>query len=338
MQRLLGFADCPVTVHFAYTNDSSNLESITALAGVWDEAGQKENKLASYRAYNRRLKLARSEGYGRRLWGTTPYEWGWFKDLVVDKAGAAVINWPSWMNPLVSEDECRVELDNGMPLWEWQMMYLGYFTMPAGVIFDCFDTKRNTFKPFEIPHEWPRGVGVDFGNVNTAAIKFAEELKPLGKDFRGVYQWGDPTGRLVVYAIYKNRSDSVEEHAKALTEGEPRMLSGGGGAHQESGWRQAYRSHNVQIFDPKPEERGVEIRLQQVYAALKTGDLVIFDDLRPLIDEIRTMSRELDDQGRVTEKIKDEAHYHYVAALSYGVTWKKPPKGGGVKVIGGVGG
>lgn len=368
-KRLLGFY-CPITIHFAYTNDSSNLESVTALGGTWDEAGQKENKLASYRAYNRRLKAARSttfgqmrdwiladpkrtsqlqwwldsyykaEGpearFGRRYWGTTPYEWGWFKDLVVDPAiekrdGFEFHNWPSWMNPLVSESECRKELDNGMPLWEWQMMYQGMFTMPAGAIFDCFDAQHNTCKRFVatentcpqgIPLEWRRWPGMDFGNVNTAAVKIAEELEELPDG-----RWGKPTGRLFVYQEYAKRGDDAAEHSRALKLGEPRRLIGAGGnANTESGWRQAYSAQGVILVEPPKDLRDVEVQIQCVYGSIKKRELVFFDDLQGTIGQIRHMSRELDDSGRPTKKIKDEQLYHFVAALRYLMVRLRPPK------------
>lgn len=361
-KRLLGF-DAPVTINFAYTNDSSNLESMTALGGVWDEAGQKENKQASYRAYNRRLKAARSttfesirqwitrqgletefawwikefydtEGpaatFGRRLWGTTPYEWGWFKSFVVDKAidrqsGFEHFNFPSWLNPLVSKEECEKELENGMPLWEWEMMYEGLFTKPAGIIYDCYDSKLNEIPRFPIPEEWPRHVGVDFGNNNTAAVKLAEELERVETE-DGSLEWGKPTGRLIAYELYKKRNDDVEAHATALMKGEKRTLSGAGGSHQESGWRQSFRFQAIPLSDPLPNVRDVEVGIQCVYGTIKRRELLVFSDLMPLIEQIQQYARELDDDGEPKEKISEKAKYHYLDALRYIVAKLRPPK------------
>ena len=180
LYKLLGTADFPCSVHFAYTNDSSNLESLTACCGVWDEAGQKENKEESYEAFTRRLTIAKGAGFGRRLWGTTPYEWNWFKRRIVDPAianlhGMEFVNWPSWMNPNVSEENCREELAKGMALWRWEMMYLGRFTRPAGLIFDCFDFELNTTAPIVLdPGQWKIRPCADFGNVNFAGGWIAE--------------------------------------------------------------------------------------------------------------------------------------------------------------------
>lgn len=264
-KRILGFAK-DVTVRFAYTNDSSNLESVTACCGVWDEAGQKENKQESYEAFNRRLEIARAttfgamrdwiladpvrtdqlqwwldsyfaeEGpeatFGRRFWGTTPYEWNWFKTKVYDRAergesGFAKFNFPTWLNPLNSEERCRAALAD-MPEWRWLMMFMGVYTKPAGAIYDCFERHSeispssiparnwafNTCKRFTIPEGWPVGSSADFGDVNTAALFDAVELEDLGI-VEGAQKWGKPTGRRFFFAKYKKAGRTNEEHAWA---------------------------------------------------------------------------------------------------------------------------
>lgn len=331
LRRLIGFDDCPVTVSFAYTKDSSNLESMTALAGVWDEAGQKENKLASYRAYNRRLKAARTMGFGRRCFGTTPYEWNWFKTYVVDpaerkQAGFGLHRFVSWMNPLVSEEECRKDLDNGMPLWEWQMMYLGEFTQPAGLIYDCFDAKKMVVPRFKIPDEWPRYVGLDFGLRNTAAVFIAEELAPGNEPGT----WGSPTGRLIRYREYKpGRNLPVEAHVREILKGEPRLPICVGGSHTEEDVRAGYRLAGLPVREPLVSE--VEARILCVYGehAANNGDnTMVFDDLPMYLDEKSTYSRELDDSMQPTEKIKDKASYHLMDAEGYVMTLLRPTRGG----------
>lgn len=318
LAKVFGAIRAPVTVHFAYTKDSSNLESMTALAGVWDEAGQKENKLASFRAFNRRLKLGRTLGRGRRLWGTTPYEWNWFKDFVVDVAdrgaeGFEIFRFPSWMNPLVSEDECRRELENGMPLWEWQMMYLGEFTRPAGVIYDSFDAAC-VIPRIPIPDEWPRWIGLDFGLRNTAAIFIAEELSASGS----------PTGRLIRYRTYKpGQNRGVEEHVRALLRDEPRLPRAVGGNHAEEDIRAAYRLAGLPVEEPPVSE--VEAGILCVYGEHARGETLVFNDLADYLEEKRSYSRELED-GEPTDKIRDKASYHLMDAERYLISKLRPPR------------
>lgn len=341
LAKVFGFTDCPVTVSFAYTKDSSNLESMTALAGVWDEAGQKENKRESYGAYNRRLKVARSttfaaaahlapdwwrerylaaEGpdatFGRRLWGTTPYEWNWFKSEVIDRAekglgGFALINWPSWNNPRVSEAECRAELDNGMPLWQWLMMYLGQFTRPAGIIYDTFDLDADTCEDFPIPAGWKQSPGVDFGSTHTAAVRVAE----------------DPaTKTLYVTAEYLDGNRSFRQHADAIKSlGDGRGLQvGAGGSHQEEGWREAFRTNGLPLDEPPTNN--VNVQIGCVYAALSTHSLKIFRSCKGLISDIQIYSRVLGPDGEPTEEIANKSLFHRPDALRYIVTKLRPPK------------
>ena len=348
LQKALGFADCPVTVHFAYTKDSSNLESMTALAGAWDEAGQKENKQESYGAYNRRLKVARSatfasvaeiapawwqewygepEGpeatFGRRLWGTTPYEWNWFKSEVVDRAeraeaGFAFFNWPSWMNPRVSEAECEAELTKGMALWRWEMMYLGEFTRPAGLIYDTFDFQLNTVDDFPVPPSWKKRPGGDFGLVNMGGVVVAE----------------DPQSHaLYVIHEYHGGNKTFAEHAAGIRGGHT-LLPGAAGSHQEGGWREAFRQQGIAFDEPPVSD--VEVQIGCVYGEIGTRSLVIFRSCQRLIGEIQSYSRELGADGVPTDVIKNKANYHILDALRYIITKLRPPRAQpGSVVVGG---
>lgn len=349
LQKVLGFTDCPVTVHFAYTKDSSNLESMTALAGVWDEAGQKENKQDSYEAYNRRLTVARSttlasvyntapgwwrerygncaaldETFGHRLWGTTPYEWNWFKNLVVDKAekgqgGFSFFNWPAWMNPLVSEAECRSKITNGMALWKWEMMYLGRFTRPAGAIYDTFDFDLDTCEPFLIPKDWTEYPGVDFGSVNMGSNAVAED--PATKD-------------LYVVDEYLAGNKSFPDHAadikagsdawKALQKRPHAFRPGAGGSHQEEGWREAFRNNGLAIDEPPVGD--VEVGIGCVYGELKTRRLKVFRSCVKTIEQFQLYSREIGTDGEPTEIISNKASYHLLDDLRYIVSKLRPPK------------
>lgn len=319
LYKTLGFADCPVSVHFAYTNDSSNLESMTALGAVWDEAGQKENRQASHEAMNRRLKVARSNGFGRRLWGTTPYEWHWFKYDVIDRIDgvtSVLLNWPSWMNPMVSEDECRIELEKGMPLWRWQMMYLGQFTRPAGLIYDTFDFNLDTCEAFTIPPDWKIYPGADFGNVNMAGGAVAED--PVTKTLYVIGEYLAGTNKSLVDHV-KGIKASLSDYAPGHG-----FQVGAGGSHQEEGWRDGCRSLGLLLNEPPVND--VEVQIQCVYSQLATHSLKVFRTCRGVIDNLTMYSRELDDMNNPTEKIANKASYHHADWLRYIVTMLRPPK------------
>jgi hypothetical protein len=54
-----------------------------------------------------------------------------------------------------------------------------------------------------------------------------------------------------------------------------------------------------------------------VIALLKEKRIIIFDTCAGLINELLTYSRELDDAGQPTEKIKDKETFHRLDALRY---------------------
>jgi hypothetical protein len=310
------------SVWFGYGEDPDSLESFRAGWAILDEAGQDKFSLAAKEAIDRRL----AQDQGRTLYTTTPYEWNWFKLRVWDRrgdpvAGIAVFNYESRDNPIFPVEEWDRQ-QALMPPWRFDMMYRGLFTRPAGLIYDCV-TPENVCPRFEIPKAWKRFPGVDFGNVNTAAVLIAAEREKLGVD-----KWGEPTGRLFLYRSYKRAGDDARTHCEAISAGEPRTLMGAGGnANTESGWRQAFRSHGVILLEPLENARDVEVQIQCVYEALKTDQLIIFEDESGVLDEMYSFSRELDENGEPTKKIKDEARYHYLAALRYVITRLRPPRG-----------
>lgn len=336
LKRMFGWAGPTVTVHFAYASDSNNLESMTALACIWDEAGQQDNKLASFFACNRRLKIGRSQGMGRRAWGSTPYEWNWFKTKVHDPAmnnvrGYELFRFESWMNPVVDREEIEKDKDE-MPLWQWEMMYMGIFRKPAGAIFDSFeplyrdfdgvpmpprilkvdeDTKiemfgKNVCKRFTIPVGWRFFSGHDFGQVNTAAVFAAQNPE---------------TGIVYIYAAYHREDEDAASHAKnflALA-GLKKPPIAWGGSNGETGWRNDFRDVGYPINEPAVSGPGsIKLRNERTWSLFKRGLLVVFSDLTLLVDDIESYSYELDDEGNAIEdKIEKKATWHRIDAMTY---------------------
>ena len=152
------------------------LESSTAKAAWLDEAGQDEFTLDAYEAVRRRLTLHR----GRILITTTPYNLGWLKQQIVDKADGKsieVINFPSTVNPNFSQEEFD-ELRDTMPGWKFNMFMRGLYDRPPGMIFSDFkDEYRerggHKVKPFELPKTWPRYAGIDPGVIHFCDVWIA---------------------------------------------------------------------------------------------------------------------------------------------------------------------
>ena len=290
-----------------HADDPDSLEAMTLKAAWLDEAGQARFRLGSWEAVQRRLAVDR----GRVLISSTPYSFGWLKQVLFDpweKSGRDhpeidVVTFDSLANPAFPRQEWE-RAQASMPAWRFDLYYRGRFSRPAGLIFDSFDTARHVVPRFALPDWWPRFLGLDFGNVNCAALFVA--LEP-------------PTGRLYVYREYWPREHrSAAEHARALLAGEPMVPGAAGGSKQEEGWREAFRAAGLPVAEPAlTGADSVEVGIGRVWAAFKQDRVYVFSDLAHFLDELGSYSREVDERGEPTEKIDGKASYHLCDAARY---------------------
>lgn len=316
--------DTPTQIFFGHAQDPDSLESATAKAAWLDEAGQRKFKKASHDALMRRLAIHR----GRVLYTTTPYYIGWLKRELHDKADGKhidLINFRSVDNPMFSREEYE-ERRAVMPPWKFEMFYDGVFTRPAGLIYDVFDSEAHMLPRFPIPDTWERVWGLDFGAVNTCAIKLAQNPE---------------TGHWIVYQEYLQGGRTAKEHVAALSAGEPMdKVRAVGGAGSEQNWRDEFTAAGLRVL--KPEVSEVEVGIDRAYALLKADELYFFDDLEGLVGgeetdgELLTYSRVLDEAGEPTDEIEDKSRYHRLDGLRYAATAirRKPRRGSGVAVPG----
>lgn len=289
-------------VIFGSAENPESLESATAKAAWCDEIGQKQFRRDAWEAILRRLSLHR----GRVLGTTTLYVLGWLKIEVYDKWKAGddtidIIQCDSVANPMFSRDEYE-EAKSRLPKWKFNLFYRGVYDKPAGLIYDEFDEENQVIARFPIPPNWQRYVGHDFGGVNPAALFYAQD--PV-------------SGYLYLYRGLKTKGKDAIEQVKELKElsQNERILRRVGGSHTEDGWRQAYSNAGWKIFEPRV--RGVEPQIDKVYGLKKQGKLFVFDDMYDYLDENSTFSRALDDRYESTDKIEDEARFHYMACERY---------------------
>lgn len=298
--RIFEFRDKQTKVFFGHGDDPDSLESATAKAAWLDEAGQKKFRMNSWEAIQGRLSL----NQGRVLMTTTPYDLGWMKQEIYDRAEKDpdydAINFDSLMNPMFPLDEYE-RARRTLPPWRFRMRYQGLFERPAGMIYDCFDSKLNKTARFQIPSDWKRYTGHDFGAVNTAVVYIAE----------------DPGSKILyVYREYWKGGRTAKEHSEAMLRGECGVPSVAvGGAKSEDNWRAEFRAAGIPIRAPQITD--VEVGINRVYGEFASGGLVIFDDLKYTLDHVLTYSRELDDQGQPTDKIEDKENFHLADALRY---------------------
>ena len=312
-------------VIFGHAMRPSSLEAATIKAAWLDECGQPEFKMSSWEAIQRRFSTTGL----KVLMTTTPYNWGWLKTEIVDKADGQsihVINYHSMENPNFDQSEYDRAVNSGMAQWKIDMFYFGRFTRPAGAIYDCFSAADHTMPRREVPRKWERIMGIDFGEVNMAAIYLAAEETPSGKK----------TGRYWLYRTFAGRQKrSVKEYANAMLtspdghqeeyeadgltaediQDEPRTPDAYGGSASEGNWRREFQDNGLYISRPKVKEIGVQIN--RVYSMINTGKLLVFDDLKSVISDLTSYSHVRGPDGEPTEKIEDKEKYHLLDALRY---------------------
>lgn len=284
-------------------NAPGGLESATAKAAWLDEVGQDEFRLESWEAVLRRLSLAQ----GRVLGTTTPYNLGWLKTEVFDRWRAGdrdydVIQFKSTMNPAFPMAEYN-RAKATMPAWKHRMFYDGEFTRPAGLIYEDYVddlTDGQLVKPFDIPREWPRYVGIDFGAVNTALVWLAEDVAHKAYYLYRESLEGGKTTHM--------HAEAALEHAKT-----ERVVRWSGGAKSETQQRMDWQHEGVPVQEPPFAD--VEAGIDRVIELFKTRRLFVFDTCRGIRAELGAYSRKLNDAGQPTEEIKDKATWHRMDAL-----------------------
>lgn len=301
--------DVHVSIFVGYARKPESLESATYKAVHSDEPGQPDFKQESYEA----LEGRRAIHSGRHLLTTTPYDLGWLKVKLFDawEKGATwikVVRFESIQNPTFKRETFE-QLRATLAGWKFDLFYRAIFTRPASAIYDIFSESAHCLKlrPDLIPPSWTRGVGVDFGNVNTAGI------------FVAVDPDSDPADPdIYVYATYHHGGLDAVDHYKNwlpfLPNGSP--LVAVGGAASEGRWRADYSNAGLTI--DKPTVSDVEKGIEYVYAALRRKKLFISDRCRTLIQQLQDYKRELDASGEpIPKTIKDKASYHLLDGLRY---------------------
>jgi hypothetical protein len=275
------------------------LESASAKGALFDECGQDGVKVNAWEAILRRLSLSQ----GRVLAGTTPYNLGWLKTQIFDKwrggdPDIQVVQFKSTMNPAFPVEEYE-RARRTLPTWKFEMFYNGNFSRPAGMIYEDF-SQNHIIPAFDIPASWSRYLGVDFGAVHTAKIFIAQ----------------DPESKInYLYRESLEGNKTTQQHADSVKAYNEHNLLVWGGAKSETQQRMDWQAAGVYVQEPKISD--VEAGISRVIALLKEKRLFIFDTCKGVIDEFGTYSRELDENGLSTEKIKNKADYHHLDALRY---------------------
>jgi hypothetical protein len=303
----------PTMVRFGYAAEPESLASSTAKA-VWaDEVGMSEFPRESYNELKMRVAINR----GRMLLMTRLYNYKWLKTEVYDQWKKAVsegrdtdidvIRFDSSTNPSFPKEE-QEAARRSLPSHEYDMAYRAIYTRPAGMIYgsfrDEYEPVGHKVKPFSIPRDWIRYLGLDFGGVNTAGVFLAEN---------------PDNGLWFLYREYKAGGRTAAGHAQALTANEPHIHHCVGGSKSEGQWRQEFQAGGLSVHAPDIKE--VEVGINRVYGAHAQDRLYVFDTCEGYLEQKLTYARELDEAGQPTEKIEDKETYHFLDAERYILGW-----------------
>jgi hypothetical protein len=275
------------------------LESASAKGALFDECGQDGVKVSAWEALLRRLSLSQ----GRVLAGTTPYNLGWLKTQIFDRwrggdPDTQVIQFKSTMNPAFPREEYE-RARRTLPTWKFEMFYNGEFSRPAGMIYEDF-SQNHIIPSFDIPANWSRYLGVDFGAVHTAKIYIAQ----------------DPASKLnYLYREALDGNMTTAQQVASVRKYNEHNLIAWGGAKSETQQRWDWGAAGLNVGTPYIAD--VEAGINRVIALLKEKRLFVFSSCTGIIDEFGTYSRELDAGGQPTEKIKNKNEYHRLDALRY---------------------
>lgn len=194
----------------------------------------------------------------------------------------------------------------------YKRLYQGVWAAPEGMIYDIFDEARHKVRAFEIPHTWPRIVGID----------------PFGDKIVALWLALDPQGQ--VWNVYReyigNFGATTQGHVNEILRighGESIFFYVGGGPSERQA-RADFTGYGLPLL--KPRVGDVWAQIDRVYAMFKSGQLVIHDACPTLLSEVTDYRRKVKDGHPVEGSIENKDTYHAMDALRYAITGPEMPK------------
>mgnify|MGYP001766375339 CR=1 FL=1 len=284
----------PCYIYARSTDEPEHLEGMTILRAWLDEAGQmKEGTWDNVQA---RLSFDR----GRCIITTTPYAPNWFwrdimaragtingEDNPVDNADPSIslFRWTTADNPHFSKEEYE-RLRTTMSPDKFARDYEGQARAMEGLVYNL--PEEAIIKPFQIPGEWKRFAGVDFGQSDpTVVLCIAEKPEEQANEATGAKHM--PTVYYVYREFYK-RGALLPESARFL-EAEPLdfILYDPSAAQNAAELTRGFGVKRMQ-----PADNRQEIGIERIKSLINDGRIKIF-------------------RGRCDNLIREIQAYHYKA-------------------------
>jgi len=145
-----------------------------------------------------RLRIGGAES----LLTTTPRGFNWLYEYFVGKGSQSygIVHASSKENPHLDDDFVQSLVEDYSEDYAAQEIE-GRFIAFEGLIYSEYREDIHTFEPFEIPRDWPRYRGIDFGFVNPFVCLWCAK---------------DPDGRLYFYDEHYERKMLLSDHAERI--------------------------------------------------------------------------------------------------------------------------
>ena len=227
-----------------------------------------------------------------------------FKAASADTTGQwQAFHFTSWDNPYISHEALEhIAIDMSQAAYRQEIMAEDDEIQTSWLVYQ-FNERVCKIPRRPIPDNYIVYTGHDFGKANPAALFVAQ----------------DPaTGLFYVFSEYAPGARGADLHVKEwqkITQGYTVLKRVGGNQTTEDETRQLYTAHGWPITAPLRGE--VANQIERTRAMFERNKIFIFDDLVGLLSQLSSCMWQLDDTGHITNKIKDEARYHYLACLRY---------------------
>jgi PBSX family phage terminase large subunit len=291
-------SDEPCRIYVRSMDEPDSIEGMDIRAGWLDEVG-KMKSAAWINAQGRG-----SVHKARMILTTTPYNTGWFFRDVYQKAkddkDYEVVIWKSTDNPAFPKDEYE-RAKRTLPKAIFERRYEGKFTRLEGLVYPEFDEEFHCVEPFEIPKDWLRFGGMDFGHSVPAAVLCIAR---------------DPASN--TFYVYKEfyRSEALLKTLSEWLHNESLkyVLADTQAAQNISELRLQYG--NKEILEAN---KAVEVGIQRIRSLFGDGRLKIFRDKCPnLVEELLSYHYKAPNEDTQDNDSPVKKHDHAVDALRYG--------------------
>ena len=124
--------------------------------------------------WTRALRPALSDRNGKAMLISTPNGRNWFYEQASVASNDPMWlydHWPTWKNPLISEDELKQAAQTVSEM-DFRQEYLAEFITKEGLVYDNFNEENVIDSASPSIHDWDIYLGVDFGYANPTAVCF----------------------------------------------------------------------------------------------------------------------------------------------------------------------